>query len=169
MLQVQRNLGHSGFTSVHHDKYLGKPYHRSLYFGGFTTANPAIRGLFHVPRESLSVKLGYKNGALPQLLSFPFTENVDVVEDVVTEILGKHLISVGRPLTAKALKLYRFGRLHAMKMAYAKAKLGVMWKAVALTEVYKYFTKEVAGRFATMSRQEMIEYTTTHIVPYLKL
>ena len=39
MKQVQLALGHStaGATNVHENHYLSKPYHRSLYFGGFTT------------------------------------------------------------------------------------------------------------------------------------
>ena len=125
--------------------------------------------MFNLPTQSLSSKLGYKNGAVPQVLSFPFPQNADIVDDVVTEILGKHLLSIGRTLCTKTLKSWRQRKLRDMKNAYAKHQLGKMWRAFTPSDVLKSFTKDISVNFAKLTREQMIEYTNTHILPFLKL
>jgi hypothetical protein len=167
---VECQLGHSAVSSTTRTRYLSTSYHKTIFFGGLTTRNENLRGLLHVPSKSIALKLGFKNGAVPRVLGFAFPENVDIVDEVVSEILGKHVgIGANADVTIVDFKGYRQRKLFRMKIEYAKAQLGVMWRAVDPADILPFFYTDVARRFALLSRTAMREYTTQHIVPFLKL
>lgn len=166
---VETQLGHSRVSATSTQRYLSSDYTKTLYFGGFTSKNKQIQGLFHTPEQSLSSRLGLPPNVTPCTLGHRFDENRQIVDDMATEALGSALATKGRTLTLKCLKSYRLRKLRSMKVGYATATLGAVAMAYSASDLVKVFNRDIAARFATLAREEMAEYTTNNILKHLKI